>query len=91
MAILFTIFNLGITFVGGDRSTEVYGGQFDPRSDTSLQARGGNGRAMNAAGMRGGGPSTNRPGDWCCQSCGRINFAGRDQCKPCGVCEITLF
>ena len=72
-------------FPGGDRSADMYGGQFDPRNDVSVQARGGNGRVMNAPGIRVGGPSANRPGDWCCQSCGRFNFAGRDQCKPCGV------
>eukprot|EP00108_Taenia_solium_P001031 TsM_000753200 transcript=TsM_000753200 gene=TsM_000753200 len=78
----------GVTiFASVDRSADMYGGQFDPRNDGPLQSRCGSGRPpINAGGMRAiGGPGVNRGGDWCCQSCGRLNFAGRDQCKPCGA------
>ncbi|KAM7537332.1 hypothetical protein Aperf_G00000066686 [Anoplocephala perfoliata] len=80
--------NTELASFGGNQTADAYGSQFNPRNDIPpMQSHPGNIRPqMNAAGLRGMiGSGGNRSGDWCCQSCGRFNFAGRDQCKPCGA------
>lgn len=71
---------------GGNQTMDVYGGQFTSRNDVaSMQVNVRNpGQMRGIGGMLG--PVSNRSNsDWYCQSCGRLHFAGRDQCNPCGV------
>lgn len=91
-ALFMLAFVIDLASFGGNQPADMYGSQFNFRNDVPpMQSHPGNIRPqMNAAALRGMiGSGGNRSGDWCCQSCGRFNFAGRDQCKPCGVSKFV--